>query len=143
MPTWVLVEAQQSYEWYSSHLPGHVGGLVKDTLLRDGATTVDAVPMTFRHKDGCAVTVYGDDFSGSRFTAGLGLAEPRHGAQLPRESAGSTFGQAAAKTVASSSAGRWSSLVHSGRQTPGTSRNASRSSVWLVCTLSLMTEVEL
>ena len=41
---------------------------MKDTLLRDGATTVDAVPMTFRHKDGCAVTVFGDDFSaaGSR-----------------------------------------------------------------------------
>ena len=36
--------------------------LVKDTLVRDGAT-VEAVPMAFMHIDGYVVTIHGDDFN--------------------------------------------------------------------------------
>ena len=37
-------------------------GLVKDTLVRDGATTVEAVPMTLTRQDEHVVTKHGDDF---------------------------------------------------------------------------------
>ena len=38
-------------------------GLVKDILVRDGATTVEEVPMTFMHNDSNVVTIHGDDLN--------------------------------------------------------------------------------
>ena len=32
-------------------------GMVKDALVRDGATTVQAVPMTLMHNDGSVATI--------------------------------------------------------------------------------------
>ena len=42
--------------------------MVKDTPVRDGATTVEAVSMTCMHNDGYNITIHGDDFiaAGSR-----------------------------------------------------------------------------
>ena len=45
--------------------------LVRDTLVRDGATTVDAVPLTFMHNDRCVVTTHGDDFIAAGCQQGL------------------------------------------------------------------------
>ena len=47
---WVLLEVQQSYELYSASRAW--SGLAIDTLVRDGATTVEAVSMTFMLNDG-------------------------------------------------------------------------------------------
>ena len=44
---------------------------MKDTLARDGATTVEAVPMTFMHNDGYVVTIDGDDFIAAGTQQGL------------------------------------------------------------------------
>ena len=35
---------------------------MQDALVSDGATTVDAVPLTFGHNDGHGVTIHGDGF---------------------------------------------------------------------------------
>ena len=47
------------------------GGLVKDTLLADGAVAVDVVPMTFVHADQYIVTIHGDDFIAVGTSQGL------------------------------------------------------------------------
>ena len=43
--------------------------------------TVEAVPMTFMHKDGHVVTLHGDDFMTAGSQRRLGLTEPHHGKQ--------------------------------------------------------------
>ena len=46
-------------------------GLLKATLVRDGARTVEAVSMTFMHNDGYVVTIHGDDFIAAGSQRGL------------------------------------------------------------------------
>ena len=46
----------------SLHVDENEARLVKDTLVRHGATTVEAMPMTFIDNDGHVVTMHGDDF---------------------------------------------------------------------------------
>ena len=48
-------------------------GLVKNLLVRDGATSMEAVPLTFMHNDGYVVTKHSDDFIVA------GLVEPQLG----------------------------------------------------------------
>ena len=44
---------------------------MKDTLVRDGATNVETVPMTFKHLDGHIVAIHGDDFIAAGSQQGL------------------------------------------------------------------------
>ena len=46
-------------------------GLVRDTLVRDGATTTEAVPMTFMHSGHHIVGTHGDDFVAAGSQQGL------------------------------------------------------------------------
>ena len=73
VPTWELLEAQQSYDWYTRAASRAPCGLVKEkeTPARDGATTVEAVPITFMHNDGYVATVHGDDFIAAGSQQGL------------------------------------------------------------------------
>ena len=50
---------------------GAWSGLQKETLVSDGATTVEAVPMPFTHNDGYVVTIHGDDFNAAGCQQGL------------------------------------------------------------------------
>ena len=50
MPAWALLETAHIYSCLIE-ISRSWSGLRKDTLLRDGATNVETVPMTFRHKD--------------------------------------------------------------------------------------------
>ena len=65
-------------------------GLVKDTLVSDGATTVEATPMTFMHNDRFVNTIHADDFIATG-SARLGLIERHHGKQLPLKIAGNNW----------------------------------------------------
>ena len=47
------------------------GGLVKNILVRDGATSMEAVPLTFMHNDGYVVTKHSDDFIVAGYQQGL------------------------------------------------------------------------
>ena len=73
MPTWELLEAQKRHDWYTQAASRAPCGLVKEkeTPARDGATTVEAVPITFRHNDGYVATVHGDDVIAAGSQQGL------------------------------------------------------------------------
>ena len=83
VPTWELLEAQQSYDWYIRAASRAPCGLEKgkETPARGCATTVEAVPITFRHSSRRRL-------HRSRFSARLGLTEAHHGEQLPHETDG-------------------------------------------------------
>ena len=83
VPARELLEAQQRYDWYIRAASRAVCGLVKgkETSARDGATTVEAVSITFRHNDGCVATVH-DDFI---------PAGPQHGLDSLKHTMENTF----------------------------------------------------
>ena len=81
---------------------------MKGTLVRDGATTVEAVLMTFMHTDCDVVTIHGDDFiaAGSQ----QGLDSLNHTMETLRTKPLGRIGTVA-RGAASSSEGQWSSLM--------------------------------
>ena len=106
-------------------------GFVKDTLVRDGATTVEAVPLVFMLNDGHVVTVHDDDFIASDSQQGLDslhhVIENNFHTELC-EISGPHCGQKSCKFFQRTV--EFADGATRGSQTPGTCRNASTRSAW-------------
>ena len=82
---------------------------MKDIQVRDGATTIEALPVTFMHSDGYDVTKHGNDFTAAA-NAQQGLCSQNHTMNNNfRTRPLGKLDQNVSGRVASSSARRWNS----------------------------------